>query len=938
MKIELAPGEVIWNLECNVEAWLNNLPIQAGAAINDFLSNSPNYWGSKKIIVPAAVVASWAAIVAEQLDLPSNCPLAFDIRLSGAMGKPGAKIAVRWLQPGKTITARDVVTNGLWLEYQGKSYRINSPIFDVLGLVELFNQTADASVEDHFRLWSRIRETLGDTGASHLTDGFLRTFRVITASSLTFAIRIDAHGDVQLDPVLLTERREDSGADLLKIRALNEVDEGLFPQRLDQLREGVPAFPLSQGTYVVADEPLQRALAAVKKLRQSPPDLRKRAAMYPEAVIREIMGAEEGESTVFVETEKFAERVMDVGEWSAPVLPWIKISPQQWGTPQSGGIRVGGKELPMDEPTVAQAVADIQQALAEGRPSITVAGETIPATQANASAFQQLHKAMTKPEKNAGEGDLGDQGVKNVLIIETNFDETSFTRTTLGKRSGQTGLPYGLKTTPKKHQLLGLTWLQQHWVEGSRGAMLCDDMGLGKTFQALAFCLWLREQMDDGKLGQKPLLIVAPVGLLRNWEAEIDEHLYAPGLGDLVRAYGDHLKTLKRGRHLDGTAGLDTARLSSAKVVLANYEAVSDFQLSFGAVRFTAIVLDEAQKIKSPKARMTHAVKALNTDFMLAMTGTPVENRLADLWCIADAVQPGALEDLKDFSASYEIEGGDVQGLRAKVWQEEASVEQTPKLLLRRLKSEKLDGLPEKHEHLLKVPMPPRQLDAYERALAMKEISGPEGTLGMIHALRRASLHPALVEGGVQAEELKIEDSARFTAMISILDTVASTGEKVLIFLESLDLQDADQLPLLLQRRYGLSRAPMVINGQVGTEARQDRVNAFQRESGFDVMLLSPKAGGVGLTLTAANHVIHLSRWWNPAVEDQCSDRVYRIGQTKPVHIYYPLAVLPGSEEHSFDWQLQVLMDRKRKLALNLLAAPAFTKEDYQNLVSGIKK
>jgi hypothetical protein len=938
MKIELAPGEVIWNLECNVEAWLNNLPIQAGAAINDFLSNSPNYWGSKKIIVPAAVVASWAAIVAEQLDLPSNCPLAFDIRLSGAMGKPGAKIAVRWLQPGKTITARDVVTNGLWLEYQGKSYRINSPIFDVLGLVELFNQTADASVEDHFRLWSRIRETLGDTGASHLTDGFLRTFRVITASSLTFAIRIDAHGDVQLDPVLLTERREDSGEDLLKIRALNEVDEGLFPQRLDQLREGVPAFPLSQGTYVVADEPLQRALAAVKKLRQSPPDLRKRAAMYPEAVIREIMGAEEGESTVFVETEKFAERVMDVGEWSAPVLPWIKISPQQWGTPQSGGIRVGGKELPMDEPTVAQAVADIQQALAEGRPSITVAGETIPATQANASAFQQLHKAMTKPEKNAGEGDLGDQGVKNVLIIETNFDETSFTRTTLGKRSGQAGLPHGLKTTPKKHQLLGLTWLQQHWVEGSRGAMLCDDMGLGKTFQALAFCLWLREQMDDGKLGQKPLLIVAPVGLLRNWEAEIDEHLYAPGLGDLVRAYGDHLKTLKRGRHLDGTAGLDTARLSSAKVVLANYEAVSDFQLSFGAVRFTAIVLDEAQKIKSPKARMTHAVKALNTDFMLAMTGTPVENRLADLWCIADAVQPGALEDLKDFSASYEIEGGDVQGLRAKVWQEEASVEQTPKLLLRRLKSEKLDGLPEKHEHLLKVPMPPRQLDAYERALAMKEISGPEGTLGLIHALRRASLHPALVEGGVQAEELKIEDSARFTAMISILDTVASTGEKVLIFLESLDLQDADQLPLLLQRRYGLSRAPMVINGQVGTEARQDRVNAFQRESGFDVMLLSPKAGGVGLTLTAANHVIHLSRWWNPAVEDQCSDRVYRIGQTKPVHIYYPLAVLPGSEEHSFDWQLQVLMDRKRKLALNLLAAPAFTKEDYQNLVSGIKK
>jgi SNF2 family DNA or RNA helicase len=218
----------------------------------------------------------------------------------------------------------------------------------------------------------------------------------------------------------------------------------------------------------------------------------------------------------------------------------------------------------------------------------------------------------------------------------------------------------------------------------------------------------------------------------------------------------------------------------------------------------------------------------------------------------------------------------------------------------------------------------------------MKEISGPEGTLGMIHALRRVSLHPSLMEGGVKASELKVEDSARFVATMNILDKVADSGEKVLIFLESLDLQNADQLPLLLQRRYGLAKSPMVINGQVSTEARQERVNAFQRDKGFDVMLLSPKAGGVGLTLTAANHVIHLSRWWNPAVEDQCSDRVYRIGQTKPVHIYYPLAVLPGLEDHSFDWQLQVLMDRKRKLALNLLAAPSFTKDDYDSLMSGI--
>jgi SNF2 family DNA or RNA helicase len=195
----------------------------------------------------------------------------------------------------------------------------------------------------------------------------------------------------------------------------------------------------------------------------------------------------------------------------------------------------------------------------------------------------------------------------------------------------------------------------------------------------------------------------------------------------------------------------------------------------------------------------------------------------------------------------------------------------------------------------------------------MKEMSGPEGTLGMIHALRRVSLHPSLSEGGVHASELKVEDSARFMAMMNILDKVAPTGEKVLIFLESLDLQEADQLPLLLQRRYGLAKAPMVINGQVSTEARQSRVDAFQRDVGFDVMLLSPKAGGVGLTLTAANHVIHLSRWWNPAVEDQASDRANRIGQQNPVTVYRLVA------EGSIEEKIVKLHGSKREMAEALL-------------------
>jgi HJR/Mrr/RecB family endonuclease len=169
--------------------------------------------------------------------------------------------------------------------------------------------------------------------------------------------------------------------------------------------------------------------------------------------------------------------------------------------------------------------------------------------------------------------------------------------------------------------------------------------------------------------------------------------------------------------------------------------------------------------------------------------------------------------------------------------------------------------------------------------------------------------------------------SARLTETFSILDEIARRREKVLIFLESLDLQD--HLALMIQKRYGLKRRPLQINGQVSGEKRQRLVDDFQTHRGsFDVMLLSPRAGGVGLTLTAANHVIHLSRWWNPAVEDQCTDRVYRIGQDKTVHVYYPMAVHPLYGESGFDDLLNTLLERKRTLSNRMLIPPVQFEQD----------
>ncbi len=161
---------------------------------------------------------------------------------------------------------------------------------------------------------------------------------------------------------------------------------------------------------------------------------------------------------------------------------------------------------------------------------------------------------------------------------------------------------------------------------------------------------------------------------------------------------------------------------------------------------------------------------------------------------------------------------------------------------------------------------------------------------------------------------------------------VAERREKALVFLEDLDFQA--RLAGVFQRRYDLPRAPLIISGQVAGPRRQERVDAFQNApAGFDLMLLTPRAAGVGLTLTAANHVIHLSRWWNPAVEDQCTDRVHRIGQTRPVTVHVPLALLAEAEDRSFDGNLHALLTRKRELAAGLLAAPGATAEDEAALL-----
>ncbi len=835
------------------------------------------------------------------------------------------------------------------MDFKGQLFRLTNPYWSVLRLVDEFNELA-ANPAAQFASWAKIRASLGESGAGKLTDSFLRNLRVISADAFTLNFAMDSLGNPAMVPRLMRKLYDPTDQDDSAISgpsigeyALTPEDEDLFVKRLDDLADGQTVFPLRDGTFIAVTPELASQLGAVRKVRQSSPDHRRQMILNPTGVLREMLAGNDGDQLPlsFIETDKYSDRVTTLAAWIPPIVPWVKIPSINWkgSTDAEVGFRIGDKEVSLNREQVQDALVAVQGAIETGKDSLALAdGTRIPATESTIKALQHLQKALSEPEKKQPKQEVSTDD-DLVLVIETNFEDEDFCRVRVPPRPGIQGLPYSLLTTPKPHQETGISWLQEHWKQGSKGCLLADDMGLGKTYQALAFLAWLNEQMNDRVVPRKPMLVVAPVGLLANWEKEQHlhlQHLQHGGLGEPLRAYGSWIKFLKRGSHIGGTAALDTAALGRATWVLANYEAISEYQLSFGAIGFSIAIFDEAQKIKSPATAMTSAAKALNTDFVIGMTGTPVENRLADLWCIADTCQPGALKDLKSFSHKYEAdpEPATLKTLRDHLWQNEELVGKSePLMMLRRLKIEKLKGLPRKHEHVQQHNMPERQHAAYRQAIALSELKGPLRTLGLIQSLRQISLHPGLFDGN----GFDPKDSARFVAAMEILDKVHELGEKALLFIESLEIQSANQLPLLLQRRYGLQQLPLVINGSVGTTERQKRVDAFQTDrAGFDVMLLSPKAGGVGLTLTAANHVVHLSRWWNPAVEDQCSDRAYRIGQTKDVHVYYPMAINPDSPEHSFDLKLNELMSRKRDLGRSMLMPTEFAKEDYDNLLMGI--
>jgi SNF2 family DNA or RNA helicase len=471
--------------------------------------------------------------------------------------------------------------------------------------------------------------------------------------------------------------------------------------------------------------------------------------------------------------------------------------------------------------------------------------------------------------------------------------------------------PATLRGQLRPYQQYGYSWL--HFLHRWRlGACLADDMGLGKTIQTLALLLRIRE--EEGQL-PGPVLLVAPTSVVTNWAREAAT--FAPSLRVLVH----------QGAHRLRDETLQT-EVSATDLVLSSYAVVRRDAPMLNAIDWFGVVLDEAQNIKNAETRQAQVMRKLPATFRLALTGTPVENRLSELWSIMHFLNPGYLGSRQAFRHQFALpieRGGDAEAaerLRRLI---------SP-FILRRVKTDPavIRDLPEKQESKVYCFLTPEQATLYEAVVReqMQQIEGAGSeierrgqVLTMLLKLKQICNHPAqfLHQAGVGAAPGDVampgeEDrrSGKLLRLVEMLEEVISVGDRALIFTQFAEM--GRLLKAYLQARLGVPT--QFLHGGTPAPQRNEMVRRFQEdEDGPPLFLLSLKAGGVGLNLTRANHVFHFDRWWNPAVENQATDRAFRIGQQRNVQVHK--FVCTGTLEEKID----AMIESKQALAASVLGS-----------------
>jgi SNF2 family DNA or RNA helicase len=872
------------------EAWPSSARTTAAGRVASFDTSLLLQDGFGEIVADDVVIPyeNFAEMLEKQYTLPllftEPSPFLLQIDRAGDLGTPGFRYKYRFLLGGSPVL---VDRRGYYLKRSADAtaYHLDVNHFLLLQAMDDFNQLPPEEKKPHvsWLTFADVKRLSNEVNAG--LESWLRNNDVVVPSSIGL------------------ELLEENGA-LSFIPTCPELDDDTFRTVFERNASAQPLYSADRPGLgrlrIVLPENHVRVLERMKRVRKVSGEAKKELREDPLQVFDGIAGDLEW-------PPHYGERVTRIG-----LMDEVDLSP----------IPKAAK----DEPGLS-----------------ALWGEASPDSEGECSSI--LEDQPERPEK-------------KTLIIETHEDTVGALYLDRLGHAGSTVVggiyvaPQALSPSTQlfKHQQDGVAWLQRcAGIDGRTGVLLADDMGLGKTLQLLTFLAWC---IESGKFPElsgteppfRPILIVAPLILLENgtWEEEIQRRFSSKGnvFWPVLSLYGPTLRAFRRrglsgSEALLGEPALDLDRIRQHRVVITNYEALRDYEFSFafhpgGAPLWSVVVADEAQECKTPNSRTSLAFKKLQPKFRIACTGTPVENRLLDLWNLFDALQPGLLGSARDFARDVEapaIGGSSLANLRTTLQYQRPNA-----YLLRRAKAEVLT-LPPKFEEELRVAMSPEEIVAHRRlAAGMDRTDKPLKKVDLLHQFARLSQHPLLLGNsgdGFSVEELK-RSSSKLRAVLEVLQRVKASGEKALVFARHLDVQR--MLARVLSAEF---QSPVrVVNGETprspglrdtAVRSRKQIIEHFSKTPGFQVLILSPFVAGVGLTITEANHVIHYGRWWNPAVESQATDRVYRIGQERPVHVHLPILYDPsGQVSVSFDELLNRLLQGKKTLSNRMLEKDAF--------------
>jgi hypothetical protein len=865
--------------------------------------------------MPVSVIGGWT----------QHSPFLLKIDRKSDVGRPDFQYRYAFVLAGQQV---HVDRLGYYVKRPGSTdvFLLDFQMYSLVEAMDAFNALSPEAKtpQESWLTFAKVKGCATEVGAT--LDSTLRNNDVVVPSTLGLDMREDEDGAL----TFLPKCAELASEEFHQVFERNPGAEKFYT--LD--RPG-----LGRVRIVLTDEQ-HEVLRRMKRVRSIKGDLKERLKRDP---IQAFDGIADQVNL------PYGERVIGIGEFKFAPTPR-----PQFG--ESDTAKLWQRET-VGEPTPTQGDATAVGET-EGQPAAQAGADGGETSRDSTVTIPQEGTATGDPSVVGGEGSPAEEPApKKYLLIET--DEESV-RTGFASEAETAKLfagavayerPQALRQDRSlhPHQEDGVQWLQTcAQIPGRKGVLLADDMGVGKTVQILTFLAWCIESGRFPDLSRseppfRPILIVAPLILLdtRTWEKEMENFFTNDGVifWPVLLLHGDQLAQLRRhdaeGPEVEiGKPVLDLNRIQRNRVVITNYETLKNYQHSFAYLKdgkplWSFVISDEAQEFKIPSTKLSHAMKAIEADLHIACTGTPVENRLLDLWNLCDVLQRGLLGSAKEFVQRFEKpqEEGD-QDKRLLDLKKTLLFQQPHAFLLRRTKAQVAD-LPPKNIIKLDCSMSEEEIAAHQVLLrGLRSEVGPNRFLSALHRFAQLYQHPALL--GDDAEDQTaaqlVSQSSKLRVLLATLHEIRGKRQKAIVFARHRAMQGI--LAKVLQEEFHLP--VRIINGDTklragslkasGVKTRNGILHEFRAKQGFDVLILSPFVAGIGLTIVEANHVVHYGRWWNPAVESQATDRAYRIGQTKDVSVYLPILRDPsGRVAPSFDERLDVLMNRKQRLAEDFL-------------------